>query len=361
MDVDLGQRHMLPPFIEGGWHVAPAYVDAAHAAQLALILLVCAWRLRAVLQAVPARRQWTVPSRAQLLLQEDVQVVEPQASALSPCALALRGVHALCCCLLVVGSMALLAIDDGNGNPQCRTLLSWCVGLRVAGIGQWLLCLLLVLVEWRAGRRAGRGLRAWWVLSSLVALADALAALAALRQAAATAAATVQLASLVPALLLGVAGLCEGDTPRAPPAPPDAPFAVPSAPWPCTLAEPSPDAPRPSAEAHASAFSRLTLSWVAPLLVRGRRAALEHADLPGLAPADTTHANAARLRVRVAAQRRRVGGGSFRSACVATFGRVWCGLGLRLLVGVCLTYVQPLLLRRIVRHIDGVCHGGLQP
>ena len=34
-------------------------------------------------------------------------------------------------------------------------------------MGQWLLCLLLVLPEWRAGRRAGRGLRAWWLLSSL--------------------------------------------------------------------------------------------------------------------------------------------------------------------------------------------------
>ena len=258
-----------------------------------------------------------MPSHAQLLLQEDVRVVDPQAPALLPCALALHVVHALCCCLLLVGSVALLAIEGGDGNPQCRALLSWCVGLRVASMGQWLLCLLLVLVEWRAGRRAGRGLRAWWVLSSLVALADALAALADLRQAVATAAATVQLASLVPALLLGMAGLCEGNSPRAPTAPPDAP----STPWPCTLAEPSPDAPRPSAEAHASAFSRLTLSWVAPLLVRGQRAALEHSDLPGLAPDDTTHANAARLRVRVTAQRRRAGGGSFRSACVAAFGR----------------------------------------
>ena len=38
---------------------------------------------------------------------------------------------------------------------------------------------------------------------------------------------------------------------------------------------------------------------------------------------------------------------------MAAFGQVWCGLGLRLLAGVGLTYVQPLLLRRIVRHIDG--------
>ena len=345
---------MLPAFIEGGWHVAPAYVDAAHVARLALILLVCAWRFGALQRTMDTRRRWTVPSRAQLLLQEDVRVVEPQAPALSSRALALRGVHALCCCLLLVGSVALLAIDNGNGNPQCRALLSWCVGLRVADMGQWLLCLVLVLAEWRAGRRAGRGLRAWWLLSSLVALADALAALTDLHQAAATAAAAVQLASLVPALLLGMAALCEGDTPRAPTAPPDAP----SAPWPCTLGEPSPDAPCPPAEAHASAFSRLTLSWVAPLLMRGRRVALEHSDLPSLAPADTTHANAARLRVRVTAQRRRAGGGSFRSACVAAFGRVWCGLGLRLLVGVCLTYVQPLLLRRIVRHIDGEAEMG---
>ena len=150
-----------PPFIEGSWQVAPAYVDAAHVAQLALLLLVCAWRLRAGLRNVPTRRHRTVPSHAQLLLQEDVRVVEPQATALSSCATALRGVHVLCCSLLLVGSVALLAIGDGNGNPQC---LGLCVGLRVADMGQWLLCLLLVLAEWRAGRRAGRGLRAWWLL-----------------------------------------------------------------------------------------------------------------------------------------------------------------------------------------------------
>ena len=294
-----------PPFIEGSWQVAPAYVDAAHVAQLALLLLVCAWRLRAVLRNVPTRRHQTVPSHAQLLLQEDVRMIEPQATALSSCATALRGVHVLCCSLLLVGSVALLAIGDRNGNPQC---LGLCVGLRVADIGQWLLCLLLVLAEWRAGRRAGRGLRAWWLLSSLVALADALAALADLRQEAATAAATVELASLVPSLLLGMAGLCEGDTPRAPAEPPDAPCA----PRPSPPAERPADAPRPPAEARASAFSRLTLSWVTPLLVRGRRNALELADLPGLAPADTTRANAARLSVQVAAQRRRRGAGSLR-------------------------------------------------
>ena len=85
-----------------------------------------------------------------------------------------------------------------------------------------------------------------------------------------------------------------------------------------------------------------------------RRAALEHSDLSDLAADDSTATNAAKLRACVAAQRERAGGGSFRGACVAAFGRVWCGLGLRLLLGVCLTYVQPLLLRRIVRHIEGV-------
>ena len=280
---------MLPPFIEGSSHIAPAYVDAARVAQLVLVLLVCAWRLPTVLRTLPAkprrqRRQQTEPSRAQLLLQEDV-ALEPRLPARSSCARALRAVHALCCCLLLGGSAALLVMDSGGSDPRCSARLSWCVGSRAAGVSQWSFCLLLVLVEWRAGHRAGRGLRAWWVVSCVIALADALAALAALAAPAALrqpeapcgaatatgrAVAVVQLASFAPALWLGIAALCEGDTPRAPPDTPPAP----PAPLPCTLLEPSPDAPRPPAEPRASAFSRLTLSWVTPLLVRGRCAAL---------------------------------------------------------------------------------------
>ena len=89
-------------------------------------------------------------------------------------------------------------------------------------------------------------------------------------------------------------------------------------------------------------------------LVHQRQKTLQHQDLFGLAPADSTETNAAALGTAMRFEAQRRSGGSFYGACRTVFGQWWCGMAARLLVGVCFAYVNPALIRVIVEHVEGV-------
>ena len=299
---------MLPPLIDHDYLLHPAYLDIVRGLQLLLLLLTLS-RLRVMpsLRLSSSRPLRTEP----LLLQEDRLDLKSPPRRLPLSRHLLCATQLLSCTLLLARSAILLRMDPACVvlDPNSTSMAGWCACRRAVDAVQWALCLLLVAAEWRAHRHACRRLRCFWLLSCLVALADALSAITALRlpaDVAATWPAVVQLVSLAPALVLALAALFGTDTPAVPGGP-EVPSGGSAAATAAATAATAATTDAATADAigdagalqhtanRASYASRFTLHWMAPLLSRGRRAPLEQHDLFALHRTDQTAPNAARL------------------------------------------------------------------
>ena len=79
--------------------------------------------------------------------------------------------EAACSSFIAVGYALLLTDHDSSSEesdaPHAPQLYTVCL---LAGAVMWVLSALLVLLEMRVGRHAGRSLRLWWLLNLLVSL-----------------------------------------------------------------------------------------------------------------------------------------------------------------------------------------------
>ena len=131
--------------------------------------------LLAILAAVFAHRAPSVlkPSAAGFSRLEDAKL--PTATGgyavLDGAPWLLRLAEAACSSFIAIGYVLLLTSHDSSSEekdaPHAPQLYLVCL---LAGAVMWVLSALLVLLEMRVGRYAGRSLRLWWLLSLLVSL-----------------------------------------------------------------------------------------------------------------------------------------------------------------------------------------------
>ena len=103
-------------------------------------------------------------------------------------------------------------------------------------------------------------------------------------------------------------------------------------------------------ESTASIFSRLSFSWLFPLMSLGATRALEHADLYELLPGDTAAVNCDKL-TRSWEGVRAAGGRSFFRACHRAYGRAFWLTGLLKLINDGCIFLDPFLIYRITDYI----------
>eukprot|EP00965_Chrysotila_dentata_P115722 3824470-Pleurochrysis_carterae.AAC.1 len=97
----------------------------------------------------------------------------------------------------------------------------------------------------------------------------------------------------------------------------------------------------PNHEAGASFASRLTFSWLSPLLARGAKRPLEHADLLTLLPVDSTARNAGALGAALRLQRLRGQPVSVFGAMRHAFGAYFWTTGLMKFINDVFIFVNP--------------------
>ena len=120
---------------------------------------------------------------------------------------------------------------------------------------------------------------------------------------------------------------------------------------PLLAAQPSTDkSPPRSAEMTASFASKLTFSYMTPLLSEGRRRALEHNDLFDLLQGDASHTNEHALARSLAK------GGSFIRCWHRTYGSYFWATGALQIINTTCTCTNPLLLQWIVTWINEPDH-----
>ena len=151
-------------------------------------------------------------------------------------------------------------------------------------VANWLLCALVVVAEMYYGAHSGRSLRLWLLLAFVLGTFQFASDLVRLEDGHDTRAA-IRMAAYGPLVILGLLSICETDTPTD--------DAYRSVLPPDETAEASTQASTPTAkiyneEATASFWSRVTFSWISPILQLGATRALEQSDLYELQTRDGT-------------------------------------------------------------------------
>ncbi len=342
----------LPPLV-----VDDAINDVYLTAGLVLVLLIFVPLGSARLPALRTRR-----NEEPLLLNSDTAAAFtstlkklPLAEPDLPRALKLSQLCLVASCVLLSADYATLLalgiLDAAISTVQIVT--------SAAAMVVWALAAALVATELRNRRASGRALRLWLLLNLLRAILIAHRDVKAITRHTGPAAYEIaQLAGLLPSLFCGVIAAFQPDTPSARAYADDAPVS--------RAATDQSDAPcaqrKRNTEASASFASRLTFSWLSPLLVTGSRRALEHADLYELQLFDSTRTNARTL--ALAWQRQMASGGkSLFVALRQGFGLYFVMTGLCKLANDLMVFVTPMCINIIVEYIDtneaGYSQGGI--
>ena len=260
--------------------------------------------------------------------------------------------------LLVLGALALcgrcvalsLLRHPSVSTPPEQHLLDLLHYLLLpAGGAMWLLVALLGLYERHAARRLpGRSLRLWLVYALLLE-AGRTAHLVAPPATLVTVADYIEALGSAPALLLALVALLSPDTPSDVPAG--------ERPYTETADEGADGAPEVNREATSSFASRLTYSWLSPLLARGARRPLEHTDLYLLQTRDSAEYNHERL-ARAWSRRRATPGvqATMLRAWHDAFGVQFWTLGLMQLGTVILSYISPIFVNLVTSYVSGDGH-----
>ena len=344
----------LPPLFISGDRVSDLYLHPLTLVQLVLLLAVVRRRI-AQLQ-VPIALRFKRPS------------------------LCGRLPHLVCCLLMIFLPIICIARDavlidqdtmppSDSTDPESvraalsatRTLFTACLACESL---MWALCAGLVLAEQRHGRHSSRALRFWWLLNLLIAGGRLQSEIVRMVYLVVSPDAPVKehewlivrIAAFVPSLFLGLIALFAPDTPdddedvlmggggiNAPvrasfdpllPVGEGAPGSGSSA------------APPPSSEKAASFASKLTFTYISPLLTLGRKRALEHSDLYELLEDDSSLYCEAKL-ARSLEQ-----GGNFLRCWHRAFGPYFWATGSLQIINTSCTFAIPILLNTLVNWVN---------
>jgi len=298
--------------------------------QLALFIIVLV--LRGPRVSAHLRRRRVTPQDALLLNADDISLAMPASQG---GLVALRVFHLMCCLLLFSIYVALLCLT-GSGMSTAETIAT------AAGAAMWAPCALLVCGEMSARVHSGRSLRVWWLLNLVAACYHLYFDLktAANEWPSPKLEIWLRLIGFAPSALLGIAAALEPDSPN------DLAY---------TREDEVPADEKellPNAEATASYLSRVTFSWVTPVLKTGKERALEHTDLFALQTADATRHNETTL-ANAWARESATPRASYLHAWHAAFGRYFWITGLLKMVNDGMMLLNPVLINTIVAYIDG--------
>eukprot|EP00325_Prymnesiales_sp_UTEX-LB-985_P002192 CAMPEP_0174706310 /NCGR_PEP_ID=MMETSP1094-20130205/9208_1 /TAXON_ID=156173 /ORGANISM="Chrysochromulina brevifilum, Strain UTEX LB 985" /LENGTH=950 /DNA_ID=CAMNT_0015904565 /DNA_START=44 /DNA_END=2892 /DNA_ORIENTATION=+ len=232
--------------------------------------------------------------------------------------------------------------------PSPISLQSEVTGFPLARALMWGLCTGVVVLEWSASRYPGRSLRLWLLLALAVEIAR-VAKLAAPPTRLEVTADYISVATTAPALVLALVALFAPDTPgneECAYVPVDDDGLGPSKPA-------TPSRPR-NFEATASFFSKLTFTWLSPLLALGASRPLEHSDMYELQTRDAGDFNARKLS-RAWTRRAKTPGmpATMLRAWHDAFGLRFWVIGLIELLAVSLQYTQPIFVNLITSYVAG--------